>query len=592
MSDVLVELPVEEVSEGLKYKNCRALNVFRYSDNYAVGRAIKSLCEIIDYRGFLAEKQGKVLVLDLYHCYKGDKTRYIKFYLSPNSYETVDRYNHFNISYDVVKQLTTRLYANKYIELKKGFKDFKSEHVECSKMKATEKLITFLEVEHGVKPSMVRTWKDQEVIILKEPTKKVKVGNRYIKIKKKKTYPESRKTKDMRRVVVKYNELLEKTYIDIDTDGFRYVRKIKSSDKDNRRKHDSLRIDLSLKRSYRVFTGDFDNGGRFYGPWWQGCPEALRSRITINGDYTVEFDFSGLHIHLLYALLGLKLGDKEPYIYPKNNDSHKLRKIYKLILLTSVNCGSDVECLIAVEDQLVDDMEEEPDKYPEEMPDLKAMLKELKDHHKPISGFINKKSGLRLQNIDSSIVEEVIKQMTSLSIPVLSVHDSFICREEDAEKVHATMKKAYLEVVLKEIGKIKSKKLNLSLDEIFTTACFDSRKIFQPYRRLNTQEAGTKEIQAKKLINTINKMDKQENKVIKYKDSSSQTSLLKLKDFKFHETNHYEIHQKGNLTKNMKIATWCHVLKNSYANRHVKFVISGNPKVNEVIMLKPIVLYL
>ena len=153
------------------------------------------------------------------------------------------------------------------------------------------------------------------------------------------------------------------------------------------------------------------------------------------------------------------------------------------------------------------------------------------------------------------------------------------------------MKKAYLEVVLKEIGKIKSKKLNLGLGDIFTTACFDSRKIFQPYRRLNTPEAGTKEIQAKKLINTINQMESQENQLIKYKESSSQASLLKLKDHKFHKNNQYMIHQIGNLTKNMKIATWSHVFKNSYAKRYKKFVLSRDPTVNEVIMLKPIILY-
>ena len=39
----------------------------------------------------------------------------------------------------------------------------------------------------------------------------------------------------------------------------------------------------SRQQVHRVFNrSSFDNGGRFYGPWWQQCPKAWRREIFIN----------------------------------------------------------------------------------------------------------------------------------------------------------------------------------------------------------------------------------------------------------------------------------------------------------------------
>ncbi|WP_155890811.1 hypothetical protein [Desulfuromonas sp. TF] len=466
MSSKSVIIEVND-SQGKKYRNYRPLNVHRYSENRRVAVAIRDLCGLMDYRGYLAEKQAKVLILDLYHCYKGDKKRYIQFYRNPNFYESIQRYNWFGISFKVVKNITDRLSELGYVEMKKGFRDEKTDFRVGSKMKAEKALIAFLE-DHGIEPKMITTWSDEEVIILKEKTRKERIGKKVVKLKPKKDYLDNKLTIKMRKVVTDYNNLIGNTYIDIDTHGYRYVRKFKAGHTPSEKQLDPLRIDLSRKRSYRVFTENFESGGRWYGPWWQSCPEELRRRIIIEGEHVVEFDFSGLHIHLLYALKGLKLGDKEPYIIPKHNDPAKLRRIYKLLMLTSVNCKSDQECLAAVEDQLTDEMLEDPDNYPEQIPNLEQMLKELKEHHDPISDFINKSTGLKLQALDSSIAEEVIKNMTAQKIPILCVHDSFICKDSDSEVVHIAMKQAFVDKV-SEYVKAKGVELSLILEEIETT---------------------------------------------------------------------------------------------------------------------------
>ena len=79
----------------------------------------------------------------------------------------------------------------------------------------------------------------------------------------------------------------------------------------------------SRRTVYRVFNNStFDDGGRFYGPWWQSIPSKLRSLITINGKDTVELDYSSIHPRMLYAYLRIECPD-DPYdvgLDPKHRD--------------------------------------------------------------------------------------------------------------------------------------------------------------------------------------------------------------------------------------------------------------------------------
>ena len=54
----------------------------------------------------------------------------------------------------------------------------------------------------------------------------------------------------------------------------------------------------------RVFnTGTFDDGGRFYGGWWQLIDGSYRKDIRTNNVPTVEIDYSSLHVSLAYAMV-------------------------------------------------------------------------------------------------------------------------------------------------------------------------------------------------------------------------------------------------------------------------------------------------
>lgn len=64
----------------------------------------------------------------------------------------------------------------------------------------------------------------------------------------------------------------------------------------------------------RIFArGSFEMGGRFYGGWWQFIPSDYRGYITINGQPTVEVDYSELHPRLMYLQANLAMPEGDLY---------------------------------------------------------------------------------------------------------------------------------------------------------------------------------------------------------------------------------------------------------------------------------------
>ena len=52
----------------------------------------------------------------------------------------------------------------------------------------------------------------------------------------------------------------------------------------------------------RIFNnGSWEQGGRFYGGWWQGIGKDLRHDIMIDNKPTIEIDFKAMHAALLFA---------------------------------------------------------------------------------------------------------------------------------------------------------------------------------------------------------------------------------------------------------------------------------------------------
>lgn len=160
---------------------------------------------------------------------------------------------------------------------------------------------------------------------------------------------------------------------------------------------------------YRVFNnGVFEDGGRFYGCDYQNIPSAYRPYITINGQPTVEVDFSAMHPTMLYADLGLQL-DHDPYAISVGH-----RDLVKLCFNALVNAKrSNIRPLPEFDEKIVG------------MP-WPQFVKAVKNELGPLKTFLAKGCGVKLQRRDSDIAEAVMMELVQRGVPILPVHDSFI----------------------------------------------------------------------------------------------------------------------------------------------------------------------
>ena len=100
------------------------------------------------------------------------------------------------------------------------------------------------------------------------------------------------------------------------------------------------------------YRADWNLGGRFHGGWWQRVGEEWRKQIYINDESTIEQDYSGLHINLLYGLQGLQ-PQQDPYALDKLLDfeAKQQRKVVKGIVLNAINADSEKSAYAAFRQQ-------------------------------------------------------------------------------------------------------------------------------------------------------------------------------------------------------------------------------------------------
>ncbi len=159
----------------------------------------------------------------------------------------------------------------------------------------------------------------------------------------------------------------------------------------------------------------------------------MREHILINGNKTVEFDYSGMHVRMLYHQLGMKFTD-DPYTVGDGS----LRDEYKLVSLISINAKRQ-GAHIAVRDALknagytvADDLDA-----------IQSMMKEFQKRHAGISKYLFSGVGIKLQNTDSRIMEDILDELHGRGILGLPIHDSIIVEKEHADLLQVLMMEKY-----------------------------------------------------------------------------------------------------------------------------------------------------
>ena len=182
----------------------------------------------------------------------------------------------------------------------------------------------------------------------------------------------------------------------------------------------------------RIFSrGSMELGGRFYRGWWQGLPSIHRPHIRINGKKTVEVDYSGMSLRVIYALAGQEMDPvTDPYdiglkdwLGRGDNRRNSIKKIINALINDEdgvfVIPKKDLKLLRVTEDEF-------------------RLL--LAEKHPLIETELSSGIGLKTQYIDSQIAEAVMLELLEQDVIVLPVHDSFIVPAGYQSALEASMK--------------------------------------------------------------------------------------------------------------------------------------------------------
>ncbi|MCG3769984.1 MAG: hypothetical protein JW384_01117 [Nitrosomonadaceae bacterium] len=209
--------------------------------------------------------------------------------------------------------------------------------------------------------------------------------------------------------------------------------------------------DLTKTALYRVFSngvldenrrGNFDQGGRLYGGWWINAPKHLRPKITINGQVTVELDYSGCHINMLYHERGLEC-EGDPYEVPEISEYEDRNGLGR---------GTYRQCIKEYTQALINGSKggkpsnitlKEGTEFPEGFRPIE-IVRAIERRHELIKDAFRSNAGLRLQLLDSEIALEVVSTAMEEGWVALPVHDSFITTTDEAERLRELMLEEYI----------------------------------------------------------------------------------------------------------------------------------------------------
>jgi len=397
-----------------RYLNARPLDIHTWSDHPEVNVFVNEIySQLLSIQGNerINKKLLKVVLLDLYVAWCTDSELMIMFSRDNNSYRAKSRYNEIRIS-KKIKDIVDELINEGIIVQKIGFQDpgtgvgFQTRLMASPSLKDKFKSARFHQFQFS-------DHEGRESIVLRDENKEAV-----------EEYNDNAVTQYSRSLLAEYNSLLANTHIDIFDLG-KPVIEIGSGSKTMR-----LAINQQDKFVRRIFNNSrWDQGGRFYGGWWQRCPKTYRENIVFDGVATAEIDFSGIHIVILYAQEGINYWaevNEDPYsIHGINNidPDIDLRAAAKLLLLTAINAKTPEKAFGAFRQQAESGSPEKRLTNKQ----LNSMLNELKRKHEFIAHKLASGAGIELMYVDGQITERLIERFTRhYQCPILTIHDSYI----------------------------------------------------------------------------------------------------------------------------------------------------------------------
>ena len=216
------------------------------------------------------------------------------------------------------------------------------------------------------------------------------------------------------------------------------------------RLHGADALNLFTPRLKAVFNDSkWSHGGRLYasatchGFNYQCIPSDMRRYIRIDGNETVEVDYSCLHPTMLYAQKNLAI-DGNAYDFLPDDD----KALAKFALLVMLNARRKDSAIGALQKRFNELRAKNGLSHKKLMlrdalvrhSDFEEILNQAAQRHRNIRACFYRGAGIKLQNIESKMALEIVMHFLKKGVPVLPVHDSFVVDRKYRAEIEAYMK--------------------------------------------------------------------------------------------------------------------------------------------------------
>ncbi len=423
----------EDAPNPLDY--ARRLDVHCWSDHPEINGFVDNIFQELSTQGNagIRRRHLKVVLLDLYVAWSSDPALKISYSRSPNAYHAGSIYNELHISRTTIDVVDWLIAAN-FVENQNGFFDRRpTGRSRISRMWPTEELVSlFREARFSV---FDISWQEDRLLIQLKDMSKTLIE-----------FEMSSGLENMSEVLQEYNKILNNTFVSIP--HLESPRIEKEADENNPSKFDL--VTQSNKFTRRIFNNSsFEEGGRFYGGFWQNCRKHLRNDILINDQITIEIDYSSLHPTMLYAMEGIDYWSKEandPYsIEPVSflSNPDELRSLVKGLFLILLNADSLETIPQAFRNGAANGSPQKKLTNAQ----IHEVVDQIRALHNEIEGHFHTGIGTHLQYRDSQITNEIVRHFNSHDEPILLVHDSYIVRQGWEEELELIMQRSFSDIM-------------------------------------------------------------------------------------------------------------------------------------------------
>ena len=376
----------------------------------------------------------KVVILNLLSCFWRRDGYYVAYQRGQNDYTPSSRYNELGLNRHYLVKAIDILVDLDLIDNHIGYyaRNFHGES-KYSRMRAKIELLRLFDPCGEIR---ITSHPNRECIVKRDENKN---DIEYGKTAGKKN--DSQLDVGMRKRLTKTNQLIAETDIKLDMTDVE-LRETNIA----LRKADRQEIDLEKIFLRRIFNENFKRGGRFYNGWWQNVPRDLRPRILIDGEPTVELDYTAIHPSIAYLEETGELPEGDPYVLSAYEGNPLMRKLVKSVLLILLNAKTPTEAKKALRRDIP-----KSSKLSDEAKELfmSLDLDEVFDHiradHPALIKYMGQGMGTYLQYLDSCIADQVLTSLTEKVIVALPVHDSFIVQARHKQQLHEAMEKAFMD---------------------------------------------------------------------------------------------------------------------------------------------------